>query len=89
MDINILSTFLGVIISTITITAVLVTLVKKMIIIPMLEPLNSNIQKLTISLDTLTKEVRNLSKEQQSMEKKQQENEIKLARIDERVKNML
>lgn len=89
MDINILSTILGVIISVATLTTVIVTIVKKAIIKPMIEPLICNIEKQAVLFNTLIEKVAEIEKEQQEIIKKQQDEEIKLARIDERVKNML
>lgn len=89
MDINILSTILGVIISVATLTTVIVTIVKKAIIKPMIEPLICNIEKQAILFDTLIKKMAEIEQEQQLMMKRQQDNEIKLARIDERMKHML
>lgn len=89
MDINILSTILGVIISVATLTTVIVTIIKKAIIKPMIEPLITNIEKQAILFDTLINKVAKIEQEQQAMMEKQQDSEIKLARIDERMKHML
>lgn len=89
MDINILSTILGVVISVATLTTVIITIIKKAIIKPMIEPLISNIEKQAILFDTLIEKVKEIEREQQSIIKKQQNAEVKLARIDERVNNML
>lgn len=89
MDINILSTILGVVISVATLTTVIIAVLKKAIIKPMIEPLVCNIEKQTVLFNTLIEKVAEIEKEQQEIIKKQQDEEIKLARIDERVKNML
>lgn len=89
MDINILSTILGVIISVATLTTVIIAVLKKAIIKPMIEPLVCNIEKQAVLFNTLIEKVAEIEKEQQEITKKQQDEEIKLARIDERVKNML
>ena len=89
MDINILSTILGVIISVATLTTVIIAVLKKAIIKPMVEPLVCNIEKQAVLFNTLIEKVAEIEKEQQEIIKKQQDEEIKLARIDERVKNML
>lgn len=89
MDINILSTILGVIISVATLTTVIIAVLKKAIIKPMIEPLVCNIEKQAVLFNTLIEKVAEIEKEQQEIIKKQQDEEIKLARIDERVKNML
>lgn len=89
MDINILSTILGVVISVATLTTVIIAVLKKAIIKPMIEPLVCNIEKQAVLFNTLIEKVAEIEKEQQEIIKKQQDEEIKLARIDERVKNML
>lgn len=89
MDINILSTILGVVISVATLTTVIIAVLKKAIIKPMIEPLVCNIEKQAVLFNTLIEKVAEIEKEQQEIIKKQQNEEIKLARIDERVKNML
>lgn len=89
MDINILSTILGVVISIATLTTVIIAVLKKAIIKPMIEPLVCNIEKQAVLFNTLIEKVAEIEKEQQEIIKKQQDEEIKLARIDERVKNML
>lgn len=89
MDINILSTILGVVISIATLTTVIIAVLKKAIIKPMIEPLVCNIEKQAVLFNTLIEKVAKIEKEQQEIIKKQQDEEIKLARIDERVKNML
>lgn len=55
----------------------------------MIEPLICNIEKQAILFDTLIKKMAEIEQEQQLMMKRQQDNEIKLARIDERMKHML